>query len=68
MGPRHSRYLGNLDGLWAPSTLTSDPIVTLYEPAAPAVPSAPAFSRPLDHPVLASLAGHYAATLAYDIG
>lgn len=59
---------GNLDGLWAPSTLTSEPIVTLYEPAASAVPSAPAFSRPFDHPVLASLARHYAATLAYDIG
>lgn len=58
----------DLDGLSAPSTLTSDPIVTLYEPAASAIPPAPAFSRPLDHPVLAALARHYAPTLTYRIG
>lgn len=47
----YSRW-GDLDGLWAPSTLDGAPILALYERAHTATPLTPAFSRPLAHPLL----------------
>jgi len=41
-----------LDGLWHTSSMTGRPCVTIFNPAADAVPAAPAFSEPLDHPGL----------------
>ena len=45
----------DLDGLWAPSTMTGLPIVALYEPAADSFPDTPAFTRPLDTPMIWTL-------------
>lgn len=38
----------NLDGLWHTSSLTGDPCVTLYPPAADTLPSAPAHTFAID--------------------
>ncbi|MBM9468408.1 RES family NAD+ phosphorylase [Nakamurella leprariae] len=58
----------DLDGLWAPSTLTGSPVVTLYEPAADTFPPAPAFSRPLSASLLWSLVADAAESIGYEIG
>lgn len=57
----------DLDGLWAPSTMSGRPIVALYERARSAIPHAPSFSRPLSYPVVRTLVEHYAAQIAYAV-
>jgi len=42
--------LTDLDGLLAPSTMTGSANVVLWQRGADGIPSAPQFSRPLDHP------------------
>jgi hypothetical protein len=42
----------DLDGLWHTSSMTGRPCVTIFNPAADAIPATPAFSEPLDHPGL----------------
>lgn len=54
-----------LDGLWAPSTMTGNPMVVLYEPAASAMPSFPAFSEPLSAAVVWSVLARIAADIGY---
>lgn len=51
----------DLDGLWAPSTMTSRPMVTLWNPAADSFPARPAFSRPLAEPTLQTVIRQLAA-------
>lgn len=57
----------DLDGLWAPSTMTGRPMVVLYEPAASAMPAFPAFSEPLAAPVLWSVLARIAGEIGYQI-
>lgn len=45
-----------LDGLYALSTMTHQPMVVLFSPAASAFPSAPQFSQLLSHPAAQMLA------------
>lgn len=47
---------GSIGGLLAPSTMTGGSLVVLFSMSAGAFPSAPAFSRPLDHDDVAGLA------------
>lgn len=57
----------HLDGLWAPSTMTGQPMVVLYEPAAPAMPTHPAFSEPLAAAVTWSVMARISADIGYTI-
>jgi hypothetical protein len=60
--------LGNhLDGLWTPSTLTGRPMVVLYQRAASAFPTAPAFTRPLLHPDVLLLADRASLRLGWPL-
>jgi hypothetical protein len=56
-----------LDGLWAPSTMTGSPMVTLYETARSVIPPTPEFSRPLNHPMVWSVVEASAARIGYDL-
>lgn len=56
-----------LDGLWAPSTLTGAPLLSLYERAADSFPRRPAFSRPLSTPLLWSLVSDAADRIGYEV-
>lgn len=52
-----SEQLGDqVDGLFAPSTVIGDPMIVLFARSSSAFPIAPAFSRNLDHPDVATLA------------
>lgn len=62
-----ARTWGDLDGLWAPSTLTGEPMAVLYEHARTSLPAAPAFSRPLAHPLLWSVVEDCAMGIGYSI-
>ena len=55
----------DLDGLWAPSTLTGTPILALYETAADAFPDRPLFTRALSTPLLWSLVTEAAESIGY---
>lgn len=57
----------DLDGLWTPSTMTGRPLVVLYEPAGSAMPDYPAFSEPLNGPVIWSVMARIAADIGYTI-
>jgi len=57
----------DLDGLWTPSTLTGRPNVVLFNPAADGFPPAPAFSRPLGHPVVRAIVARAAADIGYRV-
>ncbi|MDR0416560.1 MAG: RES family NAD+ phosphorylase [Propionibacteriaceae bacterium] len=57
----------DLDGLWAPSTMTGRPNVILWSPAADSFPAAPAFSRPLAHPMVTAVIRQIAPTLGYGV-
>lgn len=57
----------DLDGLWAPSTMTGAPMVVLYEPAATAMPDRPAFSQPLAAPVVWSVLDAIAGDIGYTL-
>lgn len=51
----------DLDGLYAPSTMTPEPVIVLFTPAGTAFPAAPAFSQLLnqrDARILATRAAH----------
>ena len=52
------------DGPLSQSAMTGQPCITLFTPAADALPHTPAFSEPLTHPGLATPL----ATAALDIG
>lgn len=54
-----------LDGVRAPSTMTGAANVVLWQRAADALPSAPAFSRPLDHPDVRRMLGPICETIGY---
>lgn len=50
----------DLDGLWAPSTMTGDANVVLWSPARTSLPAAPDFSRPLAEPTVRAIADRIA--------
>ena len=50
----------DLDGLWAPSTMTGDANVVLWNPARTSLPAAPDFSRPLADPTVRAIAARIA--------
>jgi RES domain len=56
-----------LDGLYVPSTLTGRPNIVLWNAAADSIPAMPAFSRPLAHPLVWSIAQAAAAEIGYHI-
>jgi hypothetical protein len=56
-----------LDGLHVPSTVTLQPMVVLYVPAADSFPAAPEFTRPLDHPGLSLLVEDVAERLHWPV-
>ena len=56
-----------LDGLYVPSTLTGRPNIVLWNAAADSIPAMPAFSRPLTHPLVWSIAQAAAAEIGYRI-
>lgn len=45
----HEQLEGRIDGILAPSTLTGQPVVVAFDSGSDHFPSAPAFSRLLDH-------------------
>lgn len=47
---------GSISGLLTRSTWTGDPVIVLFPQAAGSFPTAPAFTRSLDHPDVATLA------------
>lgn len=53
----------DLDGIHVRSTVTGQPMVTLFTPAATAYPVDPAYSRRLDDTAVAAIAVHVATTL-----
>lgn len=57
----------DLDGLYAPSTLTGTPMIVLFAPARDSYPAAPAFSRPLDHPTIWAALARVADAIGYSI-
>lgn len=57
----------DLDGLYAPSTLTGRPNIVLWNAAADSLPTMPAFSRPLIQPLVWSIAHAAAAEIGYHI-
>ena len=56
-----------LDGLYAPSTMTGRPNIVLWNAAADSIPAMPSFSRPLTHPLVWSIAQAAAAEIGYRI-
>ena len=50
----------DLDGLWAPSTMTGGTNVVLWNPGRTSLPAAPEFSRPLAEPTLLAIAARLA--------
>lgn len=52
----HDQLGDRIDGLLVPSTVLGDPMTVLFTRAGDAFPTAPAFSRGLDHPGVAVLA------------
>ena len=56
-----------LDGLWAPSTMTGRPNVVLWTPAADSFPLRPAFSAALTRTFLYTFVEQAAAALGYEI-
>ncbi len=50
----------DLDGLWAPSTMTGDANVVLWNPGRTSLPAAPDFSRPLAEPTVHAIASRIA--------
>lgn len=57
----------DLDGLYAPSTMTGRPNAVLWQPAADSTPDLPAFSRPLSTPMVWSIAQAAAVEIGYGI-
>lgn len=62
------RQLGEqIDGLYAPSTMTLTPMVVLYGASMDAFPVAPEFSRPLSHTAVQMLALRASSMLGWPI-
>lgn len=57
----------HLDGLWSTSSMSGRPCVTLFTPAADALPAAPLFSEPLTHPGLATYLAEAAVSIGYRV-
>lgn len=57
----------HLDGLVSRSTMTGREMVTLFEPSRTALPPAPSFRRPLDHPAIQATMVRAAAECGYRI-
>lgn len=57
--------LPELDGMWAPSTMTGAANIVLWHRAVDALPAAPAFTRPLDHPDVRRMLGPICAGIGY---
>ncbi|MGH3492168.1 MAG: RES family NAD+ phosphorylase [Sciscionella sp.] len=57
----------DLDGLWAPSTMSAGTVVVLWNPAHDSFPATPAFSRPLAHPLVRRVLAQIAADIGYGI-
>ncbi|HEV8528854.1 MAG TPA: RES family NAD+ phosphorylase [Actinomycetes bacterium] len=57
----------DLDGLYAPSTMTGTPTIALWEPAKSCMPKLPDFSRPLSHAMLWTLVQRAATKIGYGI-
>lgn len=57
----------DIDGLFAPSTMTGRPNIVLWTSAADSFPAMPAFSRPLAHPLVWSIAQDAAHAIGYRI-
>jgi hypothetical protein len=54
-----------LDGLWAPSTMTGEPVVVLFNPAQDSFPNLPGFTRALAHPAVRAVAARAAERTGY---
>ncbi|MGO1199889.1 MAG: RES family NAD+ phosphorylase [Dermabacteraceae bacterium] len=52
----HDQLAGRIDGILAPSTLTGDPVVVVFDSGISRFPAAPHFSRLLDHVDVQALA------------
>ena len=57
----------DLDGLYAPSTMTGRPNIVLWNNAIDSIPALPSFSRPLGHPLIWSITQASAAQIGYRI-
>lgn len=57
--------LPEFDGIRAPSTMTGAANIVLWRRAADALPAAPAFSRPLDHPDVRRMLDPICETIGY---
>lgn len=57
----------DLDGLLSLSTMTGRNMVTLFESAARSFPAAPAFRRPLDHPIVQAIMVQAADECGYTV-
>jgi RES domain-containing protein len=57
----------DIDGLAAPSSLTGNTCVVLFDPAADSYPALPDFSRPLSHPVMRAMARQAASQIGYTL-
>lgn len=57
----------DIDGLYAPSTISNGPVVVLWQPAANTFPQAPSIARPLDHPALTAVIRDIANYLRWPI-
>lgn len=63
-----ARTWPELDGLFARSTLTGSPMMVLFHAARGTYPSAPLFSRSLDHPTIWAAMTHLANGIGYRAG
>lgn len=63
----HEQLGEQIDGLYAPSTMTLTPMVVLYSGSATAFPVAPSFSRPLSHGAVRMLAIRAASALGWPV-
>ncbi|MGV0743907.1 RES family NAD+ phosphorylase [Mycolicibacterium sp. XJ870] len=57
----------DLDGLHVPSTMTGRPNVVLWTAATDSFPAAPAFTRPLSHPLVWSIVAAATAEIRYGL-
>jgi hypothetical protein len=63
----HSQLTEAIDGILAPSTMTLEPNVVLFETARTAIPNAPHFSHVLSHPAVRIIAARAAHDLRWPL-
>lgn len=57
----------DIDGLWAPSTMTGRPVAVLFSPSADSFPTTPRLNLSLSHPEVALLVREIAAMIGYRV-